>query len=218
MSTAPVHNLQPASCPCGNLTTIPELSIRDKDMAGVHFHVCNSRMDVNNLIRAFLENLQCDAILNYKGDTAAALPRSEVLHFLGDTLTPLNFYNKFLGLRDKAPRNPQGESLQCRRYAALYIVTSHSFKDLKKAFMDRIGGRAAMQHFGWYLNPYADVETVQKIFAVLLGKNTLHGHAPDYAFFLREHLKRSCGQHYNVTTVTHNESTLNGTRVSVFGF
>jgi len=75
-----------------------------------------------------------------------------------------------------------------------------------------------MQHLGWYLNPYEDVETVQKTFAVLLGKNTRHGYAPDYAARLKSCLSKLTNTIYRITVVTHNETTSNGTRASVFGF
>jgi len=65
------------------------------------------------------------------------------------------------------------------------------------------------------LNPHEDAETVQKIFAVLLGKNTRRGHAPDCAARLRPCLRVLTNTVCRIAVVAHNETTSDGTTKSV---
>lgn len=199
------------------LQAVKELPNTDSYKVGIQFCVNNNRCNILNLVVAFLETINEPTVLNYAGEASSALSLQEVLKFCHDRNANIRFYSDFLGVKDEVPRNKAGDTLSGRRYCALYIPSRTTFREMRHKFNDKIGGISALQHLGWYISYYADTEPIQRMFAVVLGKNPRHGYGPDYAKRVQQFLLTKTGTLFNITSAAHNETLSDGTRVRVMG-
>lgn len=110
----------------------------------------------------------------YKEDPNSAIPRPELIKRM-ESSEANRLYNDFFCFEDDIPRNRAGDLQSARRCGAFYVRTTQTYREMKLALWNRLGGRETMTTLGWYLNPYEDIEPNQKIVAFLCGKVTSHG-------------------------------------------
>lgn len=213
------NNLSPQTSATGQMQSIPEgEELKDMQVIGISLCVSNKQLDLHDCIRYFLGIITAKDVLNYKGDPKSAIPRLELIKRMEDKAEANRLYNDFFCFEDDIPRSRAGALQSARRCGAFYVRGTQTYREMKLALWDNLGGKTTMNKFGWYLNPYEGIEPNQKIIAFICGKNTSHGYPRGYADRIKQALKEKDPEFsFRLSVVPYSDRKSDGTRVSVFG-
>ena len=178
----------------------------------------NPDLDILKLLIDISKKLGPCKVLDYTADPDSTLPINTFIEILEREDTELNWFEQFLQVKDKPFRGPGGAFDRRRRYAALYLITPHPYKEIRDNFRNSFPrGVQELSRRKWYVTEYNDLGSIPKVIAILQGKNPNYGHAKDYSGRSMASLKGTPVEFHNISAIPHTDVTSTGERVNVWG-
>ena len=185
---------------------------------GIRFCVYDEDLKILNLLIDFSKKLGPCEVLDYTADPNSTLSLNTFIELLEREDTGPNWFEQFLDVRDKPFRGPGGVFDRRRRYAALYLITTQPYREIRDNFRNSFPrGVQELSSRKWYVTEYLDLGSIPKVIAIVQGKNPNYGYSKDYSGRSMGSLKGTPAEFHNISAIPHTDVTSTGERVKVWG-